>query len=173
MYIEGDIQRANDLTADFGTLLRQILDHTSQSRIRLKEELDTLQSYMQIEQIRLGEKFQFDIIVDENLNINNLLVPPLISQPIVENAIWHGIVPLEGNGKIIVRCNLSSDEKLLILDITDNGVGFFLEESPRKPSSKGIELVEKRLTSKGFLQINKRKEGGTRVTINLPVEYED
>lgn len=172
MYIEGDIQEANDLTADFGTLLRQILDHTSRSRIRLKEELEALQSYMQIEQVRLAQKFRFEITADENVNVDKILVPPLISQPIIENAIWHGIVPLQEDGQITVQCHLSQDKKTLILDVYDNGVGFSEAKKFRTHVSKGIELVKNRLTSKGSLKIQAGKQGGTWVTIRLPVEYD-
>lgn len=173
MYVEGNMEKANDLMSDFSRLIRQILEHTSKTRITLKNELDTIRGYMEIEQIRLDYKFGFQIIVDESIDTNNILIPSLITQPLVENAIWHGVTPLENVGEIQIRYHLSADQKQLVLTIEDNGVGFPAEIVDRKHKSKGLELVEKRLPSRESIQITARTGGGTIVTINIPAEYEN
>ena len=173
LYVEGNVEKGNDLMSDFSSLIRKILEHTSKSKIRLKDELDTIRAYMEIEQIRLDNKFDFQIIVDEAVDINNILVPTLITQPLVENAIWHGVTPLDSAGQIRIQYDLSTNQKQLIITIEDNGVGFPDEVRHKKHKSKGLELVEKRLSSKESLQITERSGGGTIVTITIFVEYEN
>lgn len=172
-YVEGNTTKANDLTADFGHLLRRILDHTSRNKIRLNDELETLNTYIQIEQIRLDAKFQFEIVVEEELDPDSIFVPPLITQPIVENAIWHGIVPLHKEGNIRIACSVSKSGKLLVITVEDDGAGYVEKKMKSGRTSKGMELVEKRLKTKGNVMIAARPEGGTKVTINIPIDYEN
>ncbi|MBK9399788.1 MAG: histidine kinase [Bacteroidetes bacterium] len=93
---------ANSLTK-FSRLVRKILDNSLQSTISLESELATLELYIQIEQLRFNTKFEYTITVDPAIDPASTMVPPLILQPFVENSIWHGLMPSEKKGSIMVE----------------------------------------------------------------------
>jgi len=166
MFIEGKTDNANDAMADFGNLLRRILNNSGKETISLKEETDTLKLYLDIEKMRCDNCFDHEIVIDDNINLLSTQVPPLIIQPFVENAIWHGILPKKGKGKIIVSIVPDNDLKNLVCKIEDDGVGF-KEEQNSSHESKGIEITEKRLGKK--IIIGTPEKGGTIITITIPI----
>ena len=99
-YIDkNDTGTASGYITKFAKLMRMILENSEQKEVTLEDDLKALELYMQLEALRLKNKFTYEIKVDENIDCENTLVPPLILQPFVENSIWHGIAKRTALGK--------------------------------------------------------------------------
>ena len=103
LYIEGKEDLANDYMADFSSLLRRILENSGMDKVNLKEELRSTMLYLDLEKMRTDNLFNYEFEIDPLVDQLNSFVPPLILQPFVENAIWHGIVPKNEQGTIKVQ----------------------------------------------------------------------
>lgn len=133
----------------FSKLIRNILDVSKIKEVALKEELNTMDLYMSIENIRFNNEINYIVDVDKKVNTDTIKVPPLILQPFLENAIWHGLSSKKGGKKInlLVRKISSS---LLEVTIEDNGIGrdaagAIKKEKSLKRKSIGIDLTKERL----------------------------
>lgn len=166
----------------FSSLVRQVLDNSMHNYIPIKDDLSALEDYLQLEQIRFEEKFEYEINIDEQLDSFTYLIPPLLLQPIVENAIWHGLLHKEeGIGKIVISYILKGED--VICSIEDNGVGRKVAEEleqAKKYKSVGIDITKQRLkvinaNSKQKINIkiedvnSNSKEVGTRVSLAIPI----
>lgn len=178
LYQDGDQLRANDYVADLGQLLRGILDHSGEEKISLEEEIAMLQRYLRMEQHRLDDGFQYDIELDESLDTYDIMVPPLILQPLAENAIWHGILPKGGKGHIKVK--IWADESILHFEVMDDGIG--LEEARRNRqldhAPKALTILEERLGSGRSLSLAERRDEkgavmGTEVRFSVPLVWRE
>ena len=145
MYVEGNTDEANDFLTEFSGLIRNILENSNHDKIALNEEINTLKSYLELEKLRTKDKFDFTIDIDESIDQYNYKVPPLVIQPFVENAIWHGILPGDRNGEIQIKLTKMDDR--IHVEVMDNGIGFSAENT-KKHESKGIKITEKRIGSK-------------------------
>jgi len=168
----------------FSKLMRLTLEYSKGSLIPIDKEIESLQNYLELEQLRFHDKFEFEIRSSENVEFN-MGLPPLLIQPFVENAILHGMVPKDGNGKIEVNFDVQDGQ--LICTITDDGIGLsesriLKENSVTAHKSMALEITKKRLeimesiTSKAAQieiaeLINSTKKTGTKVTLRLPVQY--
>lgn len=157
LYIDGKTAQANDFIADFAQLMRDILEKTSRTTIPLYEEIDFIEAYLSLEKRRLGDKFEYEIIMNDEVKNADFSVPSFIVQPLVENALLHGVLPKNQKGKIEISVNQLNDESLSIT-VKDDGVGFY--ESMKKAgkhTSKGMELIKTRLGKKGKMLIKEIK----------------
>lgn len=157
LYIDGKTAQANDFIADFAQLMRDILEKTSRTTIPLYEEIDFIEAYLSLEKRRLGDKFEYEIIMTDEIKNADFVVPSFIVQPLVENALLHGVLPKNQKGKIKISVKQLNDESLSIL-VKDDGVGFY--ESMKKAgkhTSKGMELIKTRLGKKGKMLIKEIK----------------
>ncbi|WP_305952425.1 histidine kinase [Emticicia oligotrophica] len=157
LYIDGKTAQANDFIADFAQLMRDILEKTSRTTIPLYEEMDFIEAYLSLEKRRLGDKFEYEIIMNDEVKNADFSVPSFIVQPLVENALLHGVLPKNQKGKIKISVNQLNDESLSIT-VKDDGVGFY--ESMKKAgkhTSKGMELIKTRLGKKGKMLIKEIK----------------
>ena len=93
--------------------MRQTLENSNQKEITLQDDLQLIELYMQIEAMRLDNKFSYSIEVDEAIDVENTLVPPLILQPFIENSIWHGISKKEDKGHIKIQIKTLNDKTIL------------------------------------------------------------
>ncbi len=171
IFIEGDEDLANEYISDFGKLLRIILENNGKKRVSIQNEIETLKLYLEIESIRLEGKIEYQFEISPTIDMLNNYVPPLIIQPFVENAIWHGILPKEEDeiGRISIEMHKESD-KFLICSITDNGIGINTSLSMKGKSghnSKGMSITEERLGHK--IQVEEIESGGTKVTLKIPL----
>ena len=132
--IKNETKHASGYLAKFSRLIRQILEYSTEEFITLKEELQVLNLYVQIEQLRFRDEFGFIIEVDESLNEEELIVPPLIVQPFLENAIWHGLMQKQGEKKIELSVKDKGNTIKIIL--RDNGIG-------REEASRGSSGIKK------------------------------
>jgi len=162
LYVEGKRAEANEYMGDFADLLRKILENSNKSSITLHEELATLRLYMELERARSPNEITYEVEVDERIDPQQFSVPPLILQPFVENAIWHGILPAKKPGHIRIRVLPSNGGYRF--EVEDNGVGFS-ETEKRTGESHGIRITAQRIGSR--VSIERIDEGGTRVSFTL------
>ena len=139
-----DIKSADTYLEQFSVLIRKILDSSEKSYSTLYEEKELIEDYIQAESMRFEKSFDFDFFIDSQLDPDDVLLPTMILQPFVENAIWHGLLPKKEKGKIQV--NAIKGEEGLIISIQDNGVGREFHKGRTKThESKGLEITQRRL----------------------------
>ncbi len=115
-----DIKGANTYLADFAKLMRESLKGGNKDEIPLKKEIEVLETYLKLEQLRFG--FEYQIVVGDDINPNEINLPSLLLQPLAENAIKHGIAGMQENG--IIKIHFSRVADTLVATIGDNGRGF-------------------------------------------------
>ncbi len=165
LYMEGRTEEAETYIADFSRLLRSILENSGENTITVKEELLTLKAYLDLERLRTSGMMEYDLVVDENIDQNRWKIPPLVIQPFVENAIWHGILPNKKKGTVRIELTLVDHNKLKCT-IKDDGVGIDLEQLSTSAGS-GIRLTGQRLGDS--VRITRLDEGGTQVELVIPI----
>jgi tetratricopeptide (TPR) repeat protein len=182
--INNDKKNAVHYLNKFSKLVRKILEASSQKEITLAEELETVELYMNIEDIRFSYEIDFKVKVDADIDIHQVKIPSLILQPFLENALWHGLSSKEGVKKIDLRAS-KEGEGFIKISITDNGVGreaaeIIKEGRVLKRKSVGIDITKERLAnfSKDFQNSFKveiedlhDKDGnasGTRINLRIP-----
>ncbi|PAW92288.1 histidine kinase [Mucilaginibacter sp. MD40] len=134
-----DIRGANTYLADFARLMRESLKFGNKDEIPLQNEIEVLETYLKLEQLRFG--FNYRIVIDEDFNSYEINMPSLLLQPLAENAVKHGIAGLRRDGRIGV--NFSRKENALIIIIMDNGGGFDKESIS---TGYGLKLTRDRIT---------------------------
>jgi LytS/YehU family sensor histidine kinase len=166
MYVMGELDLASNYMADFGSLMRKILDNSGKDFISIKEELYMLQLYLELEKGRSNKLLDYKIEADERLDQLGTRIPPMIIQPFVENAIWHGLLPMKKKGQVIVRLKLDNRTDLLICEIEDNGVGIQEQRERKGHESKGMKITEQRLGTKIKIE---NLTPGTLITLNIAI----
>ncbi len=147
--LKRDKEKAADYLTDFSRLIRMILNNSSEKKIPLSQEIETLNLYVSIEKMRFDESFDFTISIEDKLSIDSFFVPPLLFQPYVENAIWHGLMHKK-NGKGLLEICFSKIDKGFRCMIKDNGVGrkaafAAKSRSAQKRKSKGMKITKSRM----------------------------
>lgn len=180
LFLSNKEEKAQDYLSKFSTILRNTLNNSDKTHVSLQEELVNLQNYVDIEKIRKESGFNFEILIDKNIDTYNLLVPSMLLQPIVENAIWHGLEKSKNTGEIVIRV-IHIDEEAVKISVSDNGIGYTksteLKSSTSTHQSKGTTLIYDRI--KALNNISKTKaslkifdtENGTTVELILPKKY--
>jgi len=156
----------------FAKLMRSILNNSRKTGITLQEEVDTLQQYLSVEQFCQQNPFTFDIRVAENVDAENLDIPPMLLQPFVENAVVHGVSHLSYPGHIEVTFDVQ--EHTLICRIIDNGPGrekAALLREAKKPGhqSAALSVTQERLAAIGGSLVFRDREIGTEVEVRLNI----
>jgi hypothetical protein len=169
--------------SQFARLIRQNLNAINEAKINIDDEIDRLKNYLDLEKMRMGGKFDYQIEVKDNFDDEEIMLPSMIIQPFVENSIWHGIAGIEDQGLIRIVFSQKS-EKEIIVRIEDNGVGFQkLTNALQKDGKRfhlGVEMTRKRLEILGkkfgiktALTFSENSPGslnpGTVVEIVIPV----
>ncbi|HEX6846979.1 MAG TPA: histidine kinase, partial [Chitinophagaceae bacterium] len=121
--IRNESKKASEYLNNFARLMRLILQNSRSNYISLKDELEALELYMQMESLRFKNKFSYSIAVGENVDMNSVVIPPMLIQPYVENAIWHGLMHLSNGTDGMVKISISKSEDDLQCVIEDNGIG--------------------------------------------------
>lgn len=170
----------------FSKLIRKILASTEKREFTLEEELETLKLYVNIENLRFNDTIDFRLDYDTSLNLSSIKIPSLITQPFIENAIWHGLSLNKEKKRELKVLITKEEDSLLYIDIIDNGIGRqksleLKEKKLHKRESLGIKLSEERLihfsknyNMNGYIMFTDLFENGmasgTKVTIALPFE---
>jgi ligand-binding sensor domain-containing protein len=182
--LENNKKKASDYLTKFSTLIRLILENSDKQKINLADELAMLETYLQLEQNRLDNKFDYHIEVDASIKTIAFEIPPLILQPFIENAIWHGLIHKTERGKINI--NILKEPGRLICIIEDNGIGrtkaaLLKEQKVIKYQSMGMKVTEDRLRILNRLNLERpsvnitdlftetNEPSGTRVEITIPI----
>ena len=147
--LQGNVAEANKYLSKFSKLQRDILHCSSMQFITLEKEIEILNAYLQLEQFRFGENFVYRISMTGEIDPDEIKIPPMMLQPFVENAIWHGLMPLRTERNLDISFTLHSDD-ILLATIRDNGIG--RQASARLKhsngaghASKGMSMVQQRL----------------------------
>jgi hypothetical protein len=112
---------AAEYLSSFAHLIRMILQNSREKMITLQEELETLILYIELEQIRFDHQFEFHCIIDDDLRLEQIMIPPMLLQPYVENAIWHGLMHKKEKGNLFLR--FAKEGEMVACIIEDDGVG--------------------------------------------------
>ncbi len=177
-----DADNAISYLTKFARVMRSVLENSRHGQVPLQDDLDTLRGYMELERKRMQEKFDFTITVDPDIDPETIMVPPLVVQPFVENAIWHGMVGKEGKGHITLKVSKHGEQ--LRWTIEDNGLGRHVKKDPAAPPTAGepvkktslgttitrsrLDLVQKQHGGQAGFRYEDLAEG-TRVVVDMPV----
>ncbi len=136
---------ANDYLVKYSRLMRLVLENSSKPSVSLEEELNCLEDYVKLEDLRLEHELHYQVIIDKDLLIKDTLVPTFLLQPIIENAIWHGIQPKGKDGTL--RLQVNKRDQTLQYIIRDDGVGLDYWENKVKKhqNSHGLKIIKQRL----------------------------
>lgn len=139
--------KANRFLAKFSRLIRAMLNHSRAQKISLQEEIDSLTLYLDLEKMRFKSKFDYEIVIDEDIDTADIDLPPLLIQPYLENAIIHGLAQKRSQGKITLYYLMVG--KYLVVTVTDNGIGIEKSKSQKQNNSLhksvGMTITQKRL----------------------------
>jgi Histidine kinase/Y_Y_Y domain len=182
--MNADVKNASTYLHKFSTLIRQTLQNSNASMILLRDEIKLLELYLDLEKLRLGDRMDFRIDLSPELDPDHQMIPPMIVQPYVENAVKHGIGPLEGV-KGMVLIGFKKSDNCICCTIEDNGPGM---DASRQSSSAeaghlslGKSITEKRIHTLNALQkekihiliTDKRSSGwpsnGTLIQLFFPI----
>ena len=171
---QNKVKNANLYLASFARLMRMVLANSNKKLVSMAHELELIENYLQLEQLRVDFKYQ--ISVAENIDPEVEELPGMLIQPFIENAVIHGITP-KGKGNIEVA--FSKKENTLICEITDDGVGIDTDKPGNgngvamKLSEKRLDLLNSQLQDKLKLVVENRMEtentDGTRIILYIPV----
>jgi ligand-binding sensor domain-containing protein len=169
---------ANKVLTGFAKLIRKNLEICTKSYINIEEEIDYLNLYLSLEKYRFGEKFEYNIQIDKEIDKEETLIPSMLLQPYIENAIWHGIMPKEEGGQVQINISQKGDDYLSI-KIIDNGVGInnsLASKNNTKHQSKGMALTQERINLLNKIEakpihidIEQNGNSGTIITIMTPL----
>ncbi|MEP5829111.1 MAG: histidine kinase [Maribacter dokdonensis] len=169
---KSDERSANRYLSDFSKLMRSVLENSEEDFIPLEKELQQLELYIKLEHSRFEDKFDYQITVDETVQVSKFQIPPMLLQPYIENAIWHGLRYREEKGELLVAVKENSKDSIII-SITDNGIGRkksaeIKTQNQKKQKSKGMGIIQKRVailndmyTDKVDIKISDLQENGT------------
>lgn len=173
---------ASNYISDFAKLFRLILNNSKYEFITLSKEIDTLNLYLKLQSLRYPDKFTYSINVDEDIDVELIMIPPMLAQPMLENALEHGLFYKEGKGHVGTTITLKGSQ--LMLEIKDNGIGLTRAKDMKKTGHKStalqitrerIKILGKRHNYFAIFEIkellnNEGEAVGTLVRFNLPVK---
>jgi LytS/YehU family sensor histidine kinase len=146
--LKSDVYQSYSYLSKFALLIRNVLDNSKEEYITLEKEINSLNLYIELEQLRFKDSFETKIHIDNELDTENTYVPTMFIQPYIENAIWHGLMPKKKDAKLWL--SFQQEDDLLKITIKDNGIGRWQSgqhKKGKKHISKGMTLIEERLRS--------------------------
>ncbi|PHI20897.1 hypothetical protein CEQ90_05900 [Lewinellaceae bacterium SD302] len=184
LIVTGRDKEAAVYISRFSKLVRSVLDQSRNKTISLREELETLELYLQLEQLRFRDGFAFTNKVAADVNTEEIILPAVVIQPFAENSIWHGFRGNSRKNELVIT--VSVEAEFLIISIEDNGIGreAAAANAQKEHHSHGIEITRQRLlnfsgahnTSVIHYEDLKTEDDkfalGTRVTLKIPLRYE-
>lgn len=177
---QNDERTANRYLTDFSKLMRSVLNNSEQDFIPLEREIELLKLYLQLEHARFKDKFDFSINIDNKIKLDAFQIPPMLLQPYVENAVWHGLRYKKTKGHLQINFKLKNSETVAIT-ISDDGIGRtkskeFKTQNQKKQQSKGMGNIKKRIKILNemysdkvdvFIEDLKDDKTGTQVVLTL------
>jgi LytS/YehU family sensor histidine kinase len=182
LILQGQVEVAYEYLQKFSKLLRLVLENSKRNFITLKEELDVIDLYIELEQLRFDGSFTYTKEIDETIHTSGINIPYLILQPVIENAIWHGLLHSDMKEKKL-HVKIKNEGKLLVIHVEDNGIGRELSKQYQKNATKRsmgqtmvserLSLVSARTREPASIEITDlydpgEKASGTLVTLQIP-----
>ena len=178
---------ANDYLTKFSRLIRMILQNSAMPTVKLANELNILQLYLELECLRFDKKIKYEFQCDPNLDTEFIQIPPLLLQPYIENAIWHGLMLKKQEGHLWIK--IKQQENYLVCSVTDDGIGRKKAEELKNTAASTYKSMGMNITANRIALLNQSKQlksevkivdrvledgsaGGTEVIINLPLYYD-
>ena len=162
---ENDSGKASEYLTKFSRLIRLVLENSRSERVTLQNELNMIQLYADMEIMRFKQKLAFSVTVEADIDTRFIEIPPLLLQPYVENAIWHGLMHKPEGGSVSVRVTLPQDD-LLQLAIADDGVGRAKAAELKSKSANHRKSFGLKMTSERISLVNQLYQTHTQVTIH-------
>ena len=183
--LENDSQTASEYLTKFSQLIRLVLENSRSEKVTLQKELETLKLYIELEAMRFKDKVQYKINVVPHIDQQYIEIPPLLMQPYVENAIWHGLMHKPEGGNITIDI-AQPEEYLLHIEISDDGIGREMagqhkSKSATRQKSFGLKMTSERLDAINHIYKTKTEvkivdlvdadgnAAGTKVIIEIPL----
>lgn len=155
-----NVRDAIKYLSSFASLTRNVLESSRVEYIPLKNEITLLENYIRLQKLRFGNRFEFKIHIDEEIDTERVTIPPMLAQPFIENAIKHGMHDIDTGGKIEIAFHIK--DELLLMKITDNGHGIKLaDRSGKDHQSLAMEITRERIAL-----MNKKERRQTTFTIS-------
>jgi len=170
-----DNEKALKYLHQFGRLLRSSLESSREGYVKLSEEIDTLENYLSLQQMRYDDAFCYQINYDKDQDLERICIPPMLIQPFVENCILHGINPNGKNGLITISLDIK--EQIVLVNIKDNGRG--ISETSKTNSHKSLstaiskerlEIIAKESGVAAGIDVRSENGNGTLVTLTIPIK---
>ena len=185
---KNETETASDYLTKFSRLIRMVLQSSSHKYISLHDELETLNLYIGMESVRFKEHFSYSIYCDPKVDIESVQIPPMLLQPFVENAIWHGLMHKKDGGTLSI--DIKEEDETLVCTIQDNGIGRkkaaeLKSKSASYKKSMGMQITENRLKMlySGYgggpamkivdLENEYGEATGTKIILRLPVKLHE
>jgi ligand-binding sensor domain-containing protein/two-component sensor histidine kinase len=179
-----DKKNASNYLAKFSKLTRNILEMSDKELIKLSDEISSLQLYLDLEKMRFEDELQYSVVLENDLDIELIKIPPMLIQPYVENAIKHGLLHVRGEKKLTIRFSVEKQGILRVV-VDDNGIGRKRSEQLNRirsdkhqsfstnANARRLEILNKgKLQSVGIQIIDKYSEStlplGTQVILDIP-----
>lgn len=176
-----DERTANRYLSDFSHLMRAVLENSEEDFISLEKEIELLQLYTKLEHFRFQDKFDYNITVDPQIIVSDYQIPPMLLQPYIENAVWHGLRYKLEKGHLNIAIALKNSSEITIT-ITDDGIGrekskALKTANQQKQNSKGMGNIKKRVAILNAMYKDKvdvhiddfqsTEDTGTKVTVTI------
>ncbi len=168
----GEIGKMNDTINTFATLLRNILNNSRQEEISLQQEIKTLKDYLNLEKTMSSKSFEYHINTNTNgIDLEEILIPPMLIQPFVENSIKHGFYKIDKKG--LIEIDFSIKNEFLVCSIRDNGIGIeqSLKQKKKHHPSTAMKVTRERIESLHTHHMMSVKENnGTVISFQIPLK---
>ncbi len=161
LYNGSDKRLANKYMRIFANLIRQNMHNVSKELIPLQKEIDLVRNYLALEKLRFEDRLRYSVNVDEQIDLSEIMIPPLLIQPLVENSIKHGILPLNSDdGEISM--DIYERDNMMYIEVKDNGIGMVqkADEEHSLHQSYGLDNIRKRVEQLSIIQ-------GKQFTFNI------
>lgn len=148
MILDGDNEKGSRYLSKFALMIRMTLEHSKEVFVTLQENVEYLKAYLEMEQLRFNDSFTYNIFTGENIDTAETMIPSLMIQPIVENAIWHGLMQADMDKRIMIAFTQYGNK--IVCTIEDNGIGLHESERLKETTrplhrSTGLENLQKRI----------------------------
>jgi tetratricopeptide (TPR) repeat protein len=162
---------------DFSKLMRNILDASRAEEITIEKEIETLDSYLKLQQLRFSNKFEYQINIDQGIDVGNTSLPPMLLQPFIENAIEHGMRKFTDNKKGFIQLDIKKSVNKIQLQISDNGPGFNMQNITKKPEhiSHAMDITKERIRAinhgkKFKITMHIKNEAEQGIVVNFEIQ---
>jgi LytS/YehU family sensor histidine kinase len=183
--LSNDKNAASAYLVQFSRLIRLTLENSKAAKVSLQADLEALRIYIEMEKLRFGNQFTYSVEVEEGIDPQFIQIPPLLIQPYVENAIWHGLMQKDSPGRLLVQVT-QPDDNLLKVVVQDNGIGRDQAAALKSKSATAHKSYGLQITSDRLRIVNRlhgvqatatvedlydvvQQPAGTKVTLLIPV----